>query len=61
MLPLFSKNKKAGIKKPIKNECISDMEIDGVRFSQEVSKKLKESNQDLHCHYSGLPSVLAYQ
>jgi hypothetical protein len=39
---------------------ISDMESDGIYFPEEVKEKLKEYREELHCEYSGLPSVKAY-
>ena len=39
---------------------ISDMESDGIYFPEEVKEKLEEDREELHCEYSGLPSVKAY-
>ncbi len=39
---------------------MSDMESDGIYFPDNVKEKLKEYREELHCEYSGLPSVLAY-
>jgi hypothetical protein len=39
---------------------ISDMESDGIYFPEEVKEKLEEYREELHCEYSGLPSVKAY-
>lgn len=39
---------------------ISDMESDGIYFPDTVKEKLKEYREELHCEYSGLPSVLSY-
>jgi hypothetical protein len=43
------------------NRTISDMESDGVYFSEEVKDKLEKHRQELNCEYSGLPSVKTYQ
>lgn len=40
---------------------ISDMESDGVYFSDDVKEQLKKQRQELLCEYSGLPSVKAYE
>jgi hypothetical protein len=40
---------------------ISDMESDGIYFSQEVKDELKKQREELLCHYSGLPSLKSYQ
>jgi hypothetical protein len=42
------------------NRTISDMESEGVYFSEDVKEKLKRQRDELHCEYSGLPSVMAY-
>jgi hypothetical protein len=39
---------------------ISDMESDGIYFPDTVKEKLKEYREELHCEYSGLPSVMSY-
>jgi hypothetical protein len=39
---------------------IADMESEGVYFSQDVKEELKKQRDELHCEYSGLPSVLSY-
>jgi hypothetical protein len=39
---------------------ISDMESDGVYFSEEALKQLEQHRADKICHYSGLPSVAQY-
>jgi hypothetical protein len=59
-------NKKPKLKdqfKHIRNvqRTISDMESDGVYFSEEVKKKLEEHRSDSICHYSGLPSIMSYE
>jgi len=43
------------------NRTISDMESDGVYFSEEVKDKLEKHRKELNCEYSGLPSVKTYQ
>lgn len=42
------------------NRTISDMESEGVYFSEDVKEELKKQRDELHCEYSGLPSVLSY-
>lgn len=42
------------------NRTISDMENEGVYFPQDVKEELKRQRDELHCEYSGLPSVMAY-
>lgn len=39
---------------------ISDMESDGIYFSDEMKEELKKHRDELHCEYSGLPSVKSY-
>ena len=39
---------------------ISDMESDGMYFSNDVKKKLEKEREELFCEYSGLPSPKAY-
>jgi hypothetical protein len=41
-------------KLPYKKEFIADMDTNGIRFD-------KSTIEDNHCHYSGLPSPLAYE
>jgi hypothetical protein len=43
------------------NRTIADMESDGIYFSDEVKLELKKQKEELHCEYSGLPSVKAYE
>jgi predicted RND superfamily exporter protein len=43
------------------DRTISDMESDGMYFSEEVKEKLEKEREELFCEYSGLPSVKAYQ
>ena len=40
---------------------ISDMESDGVYFTEEIKDKLEEYREEMHCEYSGLPSPKAYE
>ena len=43
------------------NRTIADMESDGMYFPTEVKEELKKQREELHCEYSGLPSVKAYE
>jgi hypothetical protein len=43
------------------DRTISDMESDGVYFSDDVKEKLKEYRDELKCEYSNLPSVKFYE
>jgi len=52
------KEKKLIHKKIVKT--ISDMETDGVYFSDEIKDKLKKTKENSICEYSGLPSVESY-
>ena len=54
-----TKTQKADLIKTI-DRTISDMESDGVYFSEEVKQKLEKEREDLFCEYSGLPSPMAY-
>lgn len=40
---------------------LSDMESDGMRFSDEVKTKMEKEKEELFCEYSGLPSPKAYE
>jgi hypothetical protein len=42
------------------DRTISDMESDGMYFSQEIKEKLEKEREELFCEYSGLPSPKAY-
>lgn len=42
------------------DRTISDMESDGMYFSDEVKEKLEKEREELFCEYSGLPSPKAY-
>lgn len=43
------------------SRTISDMESDGVYFSDEVKDELKRQREEAYCSYSGLPSVKVYE
>ena len=53
------KEEKKIIYKAVKR-TISDMESDGVYFTEEIKDKLEEYREEMHCEYSGLPSPMAY-
>ena len=53
------KEEKKVIYKAVKR-TISDMESDGVYFSEEIKDKLEEYREEMHCEYSGLPSPKSY-
>lgn len=55
-----SKEDKAKLIKTIEG-TISDMELDGIRFSEEVKEKLEQEKEELFCEYSGLPSPKSYE
>ncbi len=40
---------------------IADMESDGVYFDDDVKEILRKQREELHCEYSGLPSVKSYE
>lgn len=42
------------------DRTISDMESDGMYFSDEVKEKLEKEREELFCEYSGLPSPKSY-
>lgn len=42
------------------DRTVSDMESDGVYFPKDVKDELQRQKEELHCEYSGLPSVMAY-
>jgi predicted Holliday junction resolvase-like endonuclease len=42
------------------DRTISDMESDGMYFSDEVKHKLEKEREELFCEYSGLPSPKSY-
>ena len=39
---------------------MADMESEGVYFPEDVKEEMKKQRDELHCNYSGLPSVLSY-
>ena len=43
------------------DRTISDMESDGMYFSDEVKEKLEKEREELFCEYSGLPPPKAYE
>lgn len=43
------------------DRTISDMESDGMYFSDEIKEKLEKEREELFCEYSGLPSPKAYE
>jgi len=63
MQKLFDEDISTNDKKVIYNvvkRTISDMESDGVYFSEDVKEKLKTYRDELNCEYSGLLSVKSY-
>jgi hypothetical protein len=40
---------------------IADMESNGVYFDESIKEIMKKQRDELHCEYSGLPSVKAYE
>lgn len=42
-------------------KTMADMESDGIYFPEEVKEELRKHREELHCEYSGLPSVKTYQ
>jgi hypothetical protein len=48
------------MKTKITHRPLSDMESDGVYFSEVVKKRIIEDRVRNLCHYSGLPSVWSY-
>jgi hypothetical protein len=55
-----SKEDKLNLFKTI-DRTISDMESDGMYFSEEIKEKLEKEREELFCEYSGLPSVKSYK
>lgn len=43
------------------SRTISDMESDGVYFSDQVKQELEKQRDDLYCEYSNLPSTKSYE
>jgi len=56
----LSKKERKIIYKAMKRN-IADMESDGVYFDEDVKEILRKQREELHCEYSGLPSVKAYE
>lgn len=56
----MTKKEKVAVYKAVKR-TISDMESDGIYFPEDVKEKLEKQREELHCEYSGLPSVKAYE
>lgn len=40
---------------------IADMDSGGVYFDDNTKEELVKQREELHCEYSGLPSVKAYE
>ncbi len=40
---------------------LADMESGGIYFSEEAREDLRKHREEMHCEYSGLPSVKAYE
>jgi hypothetical protein len=40
---------------------ISDMESDGIYFSEDIKSELQKQRDELYCEYSGLPSPKSYE
>ena len=56
----MTKKEKIAVYKAVK-QTMSDMESDGVYFSEDIKQQLEKQREELHCEYSGLPSVKAYE
>ena len=56
----LSKKERKIVYKAMKRN-IADMESDGVYFDEDVKEILRKQREELHCEYSGLPSVKAYE
>ena len=54
------KEEKKVIYKAVKR-TISDMESDGIYFSEEAKEELRKQREESYCEYSGLPSPRAYE
>jgi biopolymer transport protein ExbB/TolQ len=55
----LSEKEKKNLLKTI-DRTISDMESDGMYFSEEIKDELEKQREELYCEYSGLPSPKAY-
>ncbi len=56
----LSKKERKIVYKAMKRN-IADMESDGVYFDEDVKEILRKQREELHCEYSGLPSVKSYE
>ena len=56
----MTKKEKVAVYNAVKR-TISDMESDGVYFSEDVKQELEKKREEMMCEYSGLPSVKAYE
>jgi hypothetical protein len=56
----MTKKEKIAVYKAVKR-TMSDMESDGVYFSEDIKQQLEKQREELHCEYSGLPSPKAYE
>ena len=56
----LSKKERKIVYKAMKRN-IADRESDGVYFDDDVKEILRKQREELHCEYSGLPSVKAYE
>lgn len=43
------------------SRTISDMESDGIYFSEEAKEELRKQRDESYCEYSGLPSPKSYE
>lgn len=43
------------------SRTISDMESDGIYFSEEAKEELRKQREESYCEYSGLPSPKSYE
>jgi len=56
----MTKKEKVAVYNAVKR-TISDMESDGVYFSEDVKQELEKKREEMMCEYSGLPSVKSYE
>lgn len=56
---LTKKERKVVYRAMLRN--IADMESDGVYFDENIKEIMKKQRDELHCEYSGLPSVKSYE
>jgi hypothetical protein len=45
----------------IMHRTISDMDSEGVYFTDEDLKRIQKEKEEMYCEYSGLPSVKSYE